>query len=170
MLIIKERLINWTILELGFVYQKSIIYRVKRQITEWEKIVVILILRELRSIIFNKFLQIKKRKKIGNPRWKSASCWNRHVPPSPRHRIYWWPVNTGKGVHLSKFSGEIQTQWDAAVDPLEQVKLQEDKTVCWGKCEPSKHAYSVVGSVNWYNSFRKLCYTPNLKNQMPLEV
>ena len=144
----------------------------KRQITEWEKIVVILILRELRSRIFNKFLQIKRRKKIGNPRWKSASRWNRHLLPPPRQRIYRWPMNTGKGVHLSKFSGEIQTITVRCHHrPTRTGKVTRvDKTVCWGKCEPSKHAYSVVGSVNWYNSFRKLCYTVNLKNQMPLEV
>lgn len=144
----------------------------KRQITEWEKIVVTLIFRELRSIIFNKFLQIKKRKKIGNPRWKSSSCWNRHLPPPPRQRIYRGPMFTGKGLHLSKFSGRIRTITVRCHCRLSRTGkvTRVDKTVCWGKCEPSKHAYSVVGSVNWYNSFRKLCYTPNLKTQMPLEA
>lgn len=81
--------------------------------------------------------------KVGQPleQAPSTSSLTKDIQVTNEHR---------KGVHLSKFSGEIQTVTVRChLRPTRTGKIARvDKTVCWEKSEPSKHAYSVVASVN----------------------
>ena len=145
----------------SFCTAKETISKVKRQPSEWDKIIANETTdKGLISKIYKKLVQLNARK-TNNPIKK----WEQDLDSSPK-KTYRWLTNTWKDAQhcslLEKYKSELQ--WDITSHWSEWPSSKSLQTTNAGEeVEKMEHSCTVGGNVNWYSHYDRW-YGDSLKN------
>ena len=153
---IKAKINKWNLIKLkSFCTMKETISKVKRQPSEWEKIIANEATgKELISKIYKQLLQLNSRK-INDPIKNWAKELNRHlskyVQMANKHM---------KRCSTSLIIREIQIKTTMRYH-LTAVRMAAIKksinNKCWRGCGEKKPSYTVGGNTNYYSHYGKQC-------------
>ena len=159
---IKTNVSKWDLIILkSFCTAKETMSKVKRQPSEWEKIIANETTdKGLISEIYKQLIQLNTRKTTQS---KSGKKTQTDISPKKTYR---WLINTWKDAQhhslLEKCKSKLQ--WGTTSHRSEWPSSKSLQTIKAGKgVEKREHSFTVGGNVNWYSHYGRW-YGDSLKN------
>ena len=161
--VMENKINKWDLIKLkSFCIAKETISKVKRQSSEWDKIIANETTdKRLISKIYKQFIQLNTRK-TNNPVRKWEKHRNRHFSKEDIPMAYKHMKRCSTSLIIREM--QIKTTMRFHVIPVIMAIIEKStNNNCWRGCGKREHSCIVGGNINWYSHYERW-YEDSFKN------
>ena len=154
---IKTKINKWNLIKLkSFCTRKEMISKVKRQLSEWEKIIANKTTdKELISKIYKQLMQLNTRK-MNNPIKKWAKELNRHFSKEDIQMANKHMKRCSTSLIIKEMQIKTTMRYHLMLVRMATIK-KSTNSKCWRGCREKGTSYTVGGNSNWYSHYGEQC-------------